>query len=138
VTISRYAWAQGVWLSLCARHRTAINRQRPSLSASLAGKSNDPCVGKLPDIPHRRTRSFPICSQVAAVGLADDTILSTFPCAPAHVFCSLRSETAFDELRHGFLTGRGASAPGAWLPMLQMLIPAFGRVSAAPRPAAVI
>ncbi|WP_369959822.1 multicopper oxidase family protein [Pseudomonas benzenivorans] len=129
IDFSRYRLGDKVWLVNLAEHR---NGRRPhedlSLREALAGKSDDPCVGRFCEFRIVRNPARPDKSQVPAV-LVPNPDLSRIPVAATRVFEFGRgaNQTTSDPVSTFF---------GPWgikTDDRDMLAADFGRISAAPR-----
>ena len=135
IDFSRYNVGDKVWMVNVAEHQDGKKPSADlSIADALAGKSNDPCVGKFLEF-----RIVPVTqtdvSQVPAV-LIPNPDLSNIPVARERTFTfgSGASQPLSPDDPAAFTTGAG-NQPGPWGVITdqgQMLNASFGRVSAAP------
>jgi manganese oxidase len=135
IDFSRYNIGDKVWLvNVCEHQDGKKPSQDLSLSDALAGKSNDPCVGKFLEFRIVRNPAKPDQSQVPNV-LIPNPDLSKIPVARERVFEF--GSGAFQNVPNSpaaYTTGAGGQ-PGPWGVKTdggQMLNASFGRISAAP------
>jgi len=136
IDFSRYSVGSKVWLVNVCEHQDGKKPSRDlSLSDALAGKSNDPCVGKFLEFRIARNPVAPDQSQVPAVMIPNPD-LSNVPVARQRTF--VFGSGAKQPLTNGdtsFITGAGGQS-GPWGVATdggRMLNAGFGRVSAAPK-----
>ena len=129
IDFSRYEIGDKVWLvNVCEHDDGKGPKENLSLSDALAGKSDDPCVGKYLEFRIVRNPAQPDISQVPPV-LIPNPDLSNIPIARERVFEFGRGgkQTTFDPVSSG-------SGPwGIEFNGGDMLNADFGRISAAPR-----
>ncbi|MGC2697442.1 MAG: multicopper oxidase domain-containing protein [Candidatus Angelobacter sp.] len=136
IDFSRYNIGDKVWMVNVAEHQDGKKPSADlSLADALAGKSNDPCVGKFLEFRIVRNPAQPDQSQVPAV-LIPNPDLSNIPVARERTFEF--GSGAFQPINDpatSFATGAG-NQPGPWgvrTDFGQMLNASFGRISAAPK-----
>jgi FtsP/CotA-like multicopper oxidase with cupredoxin domain len=136
IDFSRYNIGDKVWMVNVAEH---ANGKKPaadlSLADALAGKSNDPCVGKFLEFRIVRNPAQPDQSQVPAV-LIPNPDLSSIPVARERTFTfgSGASQPLSPDDPAAFTTGAGGQR-GPWGVSTDggtMMNASFGRLSAAP------
>ena len=136
IDFSRYSVGSKVWLVNVAEHQDG---KKPSadltVAQALAGKSNDPCVGKFLEFRIVRDPATPDVSQVPAVMIPNPD-LSNVPIARERTFTfgSGASQPLSPDDEANFTTGAGGQ-PGPWgvrTDQGPMLNASFGRISAAP------
>jgi manganese oxidase len=129
IDFSRYELGDKVWLvNVCEHDDGKGPKDNLSLSDALAGKSDDPCVGKFLEFRIVRDPAQPDISRVPPV-LIPNPDLSNIPIARERVFEFGRGgkQTTFDAVTSG-------SGPwGIEFNGGDMLNADFGRISAAPR-----
>jgi manganese oxidase len=136
IDFSRYKLQDKVWLvNLCEHQDGKKPASDRSLADALAGKSNDPCVGKFLEFRIVRDPATPDQSQVPAQ-LIPNPDLSGIPVARERLFefGSGATQTTTDPVS-AFILGAG-NRSGPWGIRTDngvMLNADFGRVSAAPR-----
>jgi FtsP/CotA-like multicopper oxidase with cupredoxin domain len=136
IDFSRYNIGDKVWMVNVAEHQ---NGKKPSADLSvadaLAGKSNDPCVGKFLEFRIVRNPATPDVSQVPAV-LIPNPDLSNVPLARERTFTfgSGASQPLSPDDEANYTTGAGGQK-GPWGVSTDngpMLNASWSRVSAAP------
>ncbi|HEY2499483.1 MAG TPA: multicopper oxidase domain-containing protein [Candidatus Angelobacter sp.] len=136
IDFSRYNVGDKVWMVNVAEHQDGKKPSADlSLADALAGKSNDPCVGKFLEFRIVRDPATPDLSQVPAVMIPNPD-LSGIPVSRERTFTF--GSGASDALPlndpAAFSTGAG-NQPGPWGVITdngRMLNASFGRISAAP------
>ena len=129
IDFSRYELGDKVWLvNVCEHDDGKGPKDNLSLADALAGKSDDPCVGKYLEFRIVRDPAQPDISRVPPV-LIPNPDLSNIPIARERVFEFGRGgkQTTFDPV---------SSSSGPWgieFDDGDMLNADFGRISAAPR-----
>ena len=129
IDFSRYQIGDKVWLvNVCEHDDGKGPKDNLSLSDALAGKSDDPCVGKYLEFRIVREPAQPDISQVPPV-LIPNPDLSQLPVARERVFEFGRGgkQTTFDAVT-SFTGPWGIKTDGG-----DMLDADFGRLSAAPK-----
>ncbi len=136
IDFSRYNIGDKVWMVNVAEHQDG---RKPSndltVAQALAGKSNDPCVGKFLEFRIVRNPAQPDVSQVPAVMIPNPD-LSSIPVARERTFTfgSGASQPLSPDDPAAFSTGAGGQR-GPWGVSTdggRMMNASFGRVSAAP------
>ncbi|HWF04021.1 MAG TPA: multicopper oxidase domain-containing protein, partial [Candidatus Angelobacter sp.] len=136
IDFSRYNIGDKVWMVNVCEHQ---NGKKPandlSISDALAGKSNDPCVGKFLEFRIVRNPATPDVSKVPAVMIPNPD-LSSIPVARERTFTfgSGASQPLSADDPAAYTTGAGGQT-GPWGVRTDngpMLNASFGRVSAAP------
>jgi manganese oxidase len=136
IDFSRYNIGDKVWMVNVAEHNDGKKPANDlSLSDALAGKSNDPCVGKFLEFRIVRNPATPDVSRVPAVMIPNPD-LSSIPVARERTFTfgSGASQPLSADDPAAFTTGAGGQT-GPWGVRTDngpMLNASFGRVSAAP------
>jgi FtsP/CotA-like multicopper oxidase with cupredoxin domain len=136
IDFSRYNIGDKVWMVNVAEHNDGKKPANDlSLSDALAGKSNDPCVGKFLEFRIVRNPATPDVSKVPSV-LIPNPDLSSIPVARERTFTfgSGASQPLSADDPAAFTTGAGGQT-GPWGVRTgngPMLNASFGRVSAAP------
>jgi manganese oxidase len=136
IDFSRYGIGDKVWMVNVAEHNDGKKPANDlSISDALAGKSNDPCVGKFLEFRIVRNPATPDVSQVPAVMIPNPD-LSNIPVARERTFTfgSGASQPLSADDPAAFTTGAGGQT-GPWGVRTDngpMLNASFGRVSAAP------
>ncbi|MBZ5525097.1 MAG: multicopper oxidase domain-containing protein [Acidobacteriia bacterium] len=135
IDFSRYSIGSKVWMVNVCEHQDGKKPNKDlSLSDALAGKSNDPCVGKFLEFRIVRNPAKPDQSQVPAVMIPNPD-LSNVPVSRQRTF--IFGSGASQPLTNGdtsFITGAGGQT-GPWGVATDggaMLNASFGRISAAP------
>jgi FtsP/CotA-like multicopper oxidase with cupredoxin domain len=136
IDFSRYNIGDKVWMVNVAEHNDGKKPANDlSLSEALAGKSNDPCVGKFLEFRIVRNPATPDVSKVPSV-LIPNPDLSSIPVARERTFTfgSGASQPLSADDPAAFTTGAGGQT-GPWGVRTDngpMLNASFGRISAAP------
>ncbi|HEY7403602.1 MAG TPA: multicopper oxidase domain-containing protein [Candidatus Angelobacter sp.] len=136
IDFSRYNIGDKVWMVNVAEHQDGKKPNNDlSLADALAGKSNDPCVGKFLEFRIVRNPAQPDQSQVPAVMIPNPD-LSNVPIARQRTFTfgSGASQPLSPDDPAAFTTGAGGQR-GPWGVSTDagpMLNASFGRLSAAP------
>ncbi|HEY1936993.1 MAG TPA: multicopper oxidase domain-containing protein [Candidatus Angelobacter sp.] len=136
IDFSRYNVGDKVWMVNVAEHQDGKKPSADlSLADALAGKSNDPCVGKFLEFRIVRDPATPDLSQVPAVMIPNPD-LSGIPVSRERTFTfgSGGSDALPLNDPAAFSTGAG-NQPGPWGVITdngRMLNASFGRISAAP------
>jgi manganese oxidase len=138
IDFSRYNIGDKVWMVNVAEHNDGKKPANDlSIADALAGKSNDPCVGKFLEFRILRNPATPDLSQVPAVMIPNPD-LSNIPVARERTFTfgSGASQPLSVDDPAAFSFGAGnPPQPGPWgvrTDQGPMLNASFGRVSAAP------
>ena len=137
IDFSRYNVGDKVWMVNVAEHSDGKKPTRDlTVSDALAGKSNDPCVGKFLEFRIFRNPAKPDMSQVPAT-LIPNPDLSSIPVARERTFefGSGASQPLSASDPAAFTTGAGGQA-GPWGVRTdngKTLNASFGRISAAPK-----
>ncbi|HSM85265.1 MAG TPA: multicopper oxidase domain-containing protein [Candidatus Limnocylindrales bacterium] len=135
IDFSRYSIGDKVWMVNLCEHQDGKKPSKDlTLSDALAGKSNDPCVGKFLEFRIVRNPAKPDLSQIPATMIPNPD-LSNVPVARERtfVFGSGASQNTTDPIS-SFILGAG-NQPGPWGIATDggpMRNADFGRVSAAP------
>ncbi|HKV91524.1 MAG TPA: multicopper oxidase domain-containing protein, partial [Candidatus Angelobacter sp.] len=136
IDFSRYSVGSKVWLVNVAEHKDG---RKPSndltVAQALAGKSNDPCVGKFLEFRIVRDPATPDVSQVPAVMIPNPD-LSNIPIARQRTFTfgSGASQPLSPDDEANYVTGAGGQL-GGWGVATdggRMLNASWSRISAAP------
>ncbi|HEY3770675.1 MAG TPA: multicopper oxidase domain-containing protein [Candidatus Angelobacter sp.] len=136
IDFSRYNIGDKVWMvNVCEHNDGKKPANDLSISDALAGKSNDPCVGKFLEFRIVRNPATPDVSKVPAVMIPNPD-LSSIPVARERTFTfgSGASQPLSADDPAAYTTGAGGQ-PGPWGVRTDngpMLNASFGRVSAAP------
>ncbi|HEY2393138.1 MAG TPA: multicopper oxidase domain-containing protein [Candidatus Angelobacter sp.] len=136
IDFSRYNIGDKVWMvNVCEHNDGKKPANDLSVSDALAGKSNDPCVGKFLEFRIVRNPATPDVSQVPAVMIPNPD-LSSIPVARERTFTfgSGASQPLSADDPAAYTTGAGGQK-GPWgvrTDQGPMLNASFGRVSAAP------
>jgi FtsP/CotA-like multicopper oxidase with cupredoxin domain len=138
IDFSRYNIGDKVWMvNVCEHNDGKKPANDLSISDALAGKSNDPCVGKFLEFRIVRNPATPDASKVPAVMIPNPD-LSSIPVARERTFTfgSGASQPLSVDDPAAFSFGAGnPPQPGPWGVRTDngpMLNASFGRVSAAP------
>jgi FtsP/CotA-like multicopper oxidase with cupredoxin domain len=137
IDFSRYNVGDKVWMVNVAEHSDGKKPTRDlSVSDALAGKSNDPCVGKFLEFRIFRNPATPDLSQVPATMIPNPD-LSNIPVARERTFefGSGASQPLSASDPAAFTTGAGGQT-GPWGVRTdggKTLNASFGRISAAPK-----
>jgi FtsP/CotA-like multicopper oxidase with cupredoxin domain len=137
IDFSRYKPGQKVWMVNVAEHNDGKKPSNDlSIADALAGKSNDPCVGKFLEFRIVRYPAQPDQSQVPAA-LIPNPDLSQIPVSRQRTFTfgSGASQPLSASDSAAFTTGAG-DQPGPWgirTDQGPMYNASFGRISAAPK-----
>jgi FtsP/CotA-like multicopper oxidase with cupredoxin domain len=137
IDFSRYNVGDKVWMVNVAEHSDGKKPTRDlSVSDALAGKSNDPCVGKFLEFRIFRNPATPDLSQVPATMIPNPD-LSNIPVARERTFefGSGASQPLSASDPAAFTTGAGGQS-GPWGVRTdggKTLNASFGRISAAPK-----
>jgi FtsP/CotA-like multicopper oxidase with cupredoxin domain len=137
IDFSRYNVGDKVWMVNVAEHSDGKKPTKDlSVSDAIAGKSNDPCVGKFLEFRIFRNPATPDLSQVPATMIPNPD-LSSIPVARERTFefGSGASQPLSASDPAAFTVGSGGQS-GPWGVRTdggKMLNASFGRVSAAPK-----